>query len=83
MCLQNISSFPDDKAVHTSIKPRFHCRDWGYANGKKPTYQKLEQRVLKLEKQAVEHNKAKEELQRHVAELERSNQELTNEIIIL
>ena len=43
---------------------------------RKPTYKELEQRVIKLEKQAFEHNKAKEELRHRVAELKRSNQEL-------
>jgi light-regulated signal transduction histidine kinase (bacteriophytochrome) len=43
---------------------------------RKPTYVELEQRVMKLGKQAFEDNKAKEELQHRVAELERSNQEL-------
>ena len=43
---------------------------------RKPTYEELEQRVMKLEKQAFEHNKAKEELRHRVAELKRSNQEL-------
>ena len=44
----------------------------------KPTYEELEQRVMKLEKQAFEHNKAKEELQHRATELERSNQELNH-----
>jgi len=43
---------------------------------RKPTYEELEQGVMKLEKEAFEHNKAKEELQHRVAELQRSNQEL-------
>jgi light-regulated signal transduction histidine kinase (bacteriophytochrome) len=43
---------------------------------KKPTYEELEQGVMKLEEQAFEHNKAKEELQHRIAELQRNNQEL-------
>jgi len=42
----------------------------------KPTYEALEQRVKDLEKEAFAHKQAVEHLQRHVAELERSNQEL-------
>jgi signal transduction histidine kinase len=43
---------------------------------RKPTYDELEQRVRQLEKQAFEHKKVKEQLQRRAAELERSNQEV-------
>jgi len=43
---------------------------------KKPTYEQLEQRVMKLEQQAFEHNKAKEERQYRVTELQRRSQEL-------
>jgi light-regulated signal transduction histidine kinase (bacteriophytochrome) len=42
----------------------------------KPTYEELEQRVKELEEQALEHKKDEERLRRHVAGLERSNEEL-------
>ena len=42
----------------------------------KPTYEKLEQRAKELEERALEHKDVEEELRRHVAELERSHEEL-------
>lgn len=41
-----------------------------------PTYEKLEQRVKELEKQALEHKEAEEKLRRNVVEVERNNEEL-------
>lgn len=41
-----------------------------------PTYEELKQRVKKLEEQALEHKEAEEKLRRHVAGLERSNEDL-------
>ena len=41
-----------------------------------PTYEKLEQRVKELEKQALEHEEAEEKLRRNVVEVERNNEEL-------
>ena len=43
---------------------------------RKPSYEELEQRVKELEEQALENKQAEEQLRRHAAKLERSNQEL-------
>ncbi len=43
---------------------------------KKLTREALEQRVKELEEKALEHKQAEAKLQRHVAELERANQEV-------
>ena len=43
---------------------------------REPTDEALKQRVKELEEQALEHKRAQTKLQHHVAELERTNQEL-------
>ena len=43
--------------------------------GRKPTYEALEQKVKELEREALEHKKAKEALKRYAAQLERRHEE--------
>jgi len=49
----------------------------------KPTYEALEQWVKELEEKALEHKQAEANLQRHVAELERANQELKQFVYVM